>query len=123
VMFLCFFHATPSSGLRRLSLHDALPIYLSFEGLTPESVPEHAEVFEGAIAKLRGRLMPPPGARQPEQSDIDALIGWLEHAIDEGAEYRRVGYVPAQRLNRTEFSKAIEDLLGVEIDATEYLPA
>ena len=96
---------------------------LSFEGLTPESVPEHAEVFEGAIAKLRGRLMPPPGARQPEQSDIDALIGWLEHAIDEGAEYRRVGYVPAQRLNRTEFSKAIEDLLGVEIDATEYLPA
>src|SRR5690606_30420280 len=65
----------------------------------------------------------PPGARQPAQADIDALIGWLERAIDEGAEHRKVGYVPAQRLNRTEFSKAIKDLLGVELDATEYLPA
>jgi len=96
---------------------------LSFEDLTPDGVPEHAEVFEAAIAKLRGRLMPPPGARQPAQSEIDGLIGWLERSIDEGAEYRTVGFVPAHRLNRTEFSQAIKDLLGVDIDATEYLPA
>ncbi|HEX6995445.1 MAG TPA: DUF1592 domain-containing protein [Gammaproteobacteria bacterium] len=95
---------------------------LSFEGLTPESVPQHAEVFEAAIKKLRGRLMPPPGARQPEQEDVDALIAWLERSIDEGAEYRTVGHVAAQRLNRTELSKAVQDLLDVEIDATEYLP-
>src|SRR5690606_5675898 len=43
--------------------------------------------------------------------------------IDEDAAYRTVGYVPPQRLNRIEFSKAVQDLLGVEIDATEYLPA
>ena len=96
---------------------------LSFDGLTPESVPQHAEIFEGAIAKLRGRLMPPPGARQPAQADIDALIAWLERSIDDGAAYRTVGYVPPQRLNRAEVSKAVQDLLGVKIDATEYLPA
>lgn len=96
---------------------------LSFDGLTPESVPQHAAIFEGAIAKLRGRLMPPPGARQPTQADIDSLIAWLERSIDEDAAYRTVGYVPPQRLNRIEFSKAVQDLLGVEIDATEYLPA
>ena len=96
---------------------------LSFEGLGPDTIPEHAEVFEKAIAKLRGRLMPPPGARQPAQEEIDGLITWLERTIDEGAEYRQVGYVGAQRLNRTALSKAVKDLLGVDIDATEYLPA
>jgi len=105
--------------------HNSLDVAgdLSFEGLTPESVPQHAEIFEAAIAKLRGRLMPPPGARQPAQEDIDSLIAWLERTIDEGAEYRTVGHVTAQRLNRNELSKAVKDLLDVDIDATEYLPA
>jgi len=108
-----------------LDCHNSLDFAgdLSFEGLTPDSVPQHAEIFEAAIAKLRGRLMPPPGARQPAQQDIDALIAWLEGTIDEGAEYRKVGHVTAQRLNRTELSKAVKDLLGIDIDATEYLPA
>src|SRR5690606_13953423 len=57
------------------------------------------------------------------QADIDALIAWLERSIDDGAAYRTVGYVPPQRLNRAEVSKAVQDLLGVKIDATEYLPA
>src|SRR4051812_6156572 len=39
---------------------------VSFEGLTPESIGPHADVFEKAVRKLRGRVMPPPGARQPE---------------------------------------------------------
>ena len=38
---------------------------LSFEGLTLDEVPQHAEQFEAAIVKLRGRLMPPPGEPQP----------------------------------------------------------
>ncbi len=105
--------------------HNALDFAgeLSFDGLTADAIPEHAEIFEGAIAKLRGRLMPPPGAPQPEQADIDGLITWLEAEIDNGARYQRVGYVPAQRLNRAEFSSAVRGLLGVEIDAAEYLPA
>ena len=38
---------------------------VSFEGLTPEAIGQHADVFEKAVRKLRGRVMPPPGARQP----------------------------------------------------------
>ena len=33
----------------------------SFEALGPESIAEHAELFEKAVRKLHGRLMPPPG--------------------------------------------------------------
>src|SRR5439155_20214547 len=32
----------------------------SFQGLTPERIGEHAELFEKAVRKLRGRVMPPP---------------------------------------------------------------
>jgi hypothetical protein len=97
---------------------------LSFEDLTPDSVPQHAEVFETVVNKLRGRLMPPPGSPQPEQANIDAMIAWLERSIDAGAEQQHeAGYVPAQRLSRTEYASAVKDLLDVEIDPTEHLPA
>jgi hypothetical protein len=95
---------------------------LSFEGLTPESVPQHAESFEAAIRKLRGRLMPPPGSPQPGQDDIDGFVALLERSID-GSAPHAAGYVPVQRLNRTEYASAVKDLLEVEIDANEYLPA
>ena len=96
---------------------------LSFEQLSAESVPEHAEIFEQVVRKLRGRQMPPPGERQPNQDEIDGLVAWLERSIDEGTAHRAVGYVPAQRLSRDEYAYAVKDLLGVEIDPVEHLPA
>ena len=94
---------------------------VAFEGLAPESVSEHAEIFEAAVRKLRGRLMPPPGSAQPEQAEIDGLVGWLERSLDRGAA-QTAGHVPVQRLSRTEYAHAVKGLLGVEIDPAEYLP-
>jgi hypothetical protein len=96
---------------------------LSFEGLSAESVPEHAEIFEQVVRKLRGLQMPPPGEPRPEQEEIDALLAWLERSIDAGTADRAVGYVPAQRLSRNEYAYAVKDLLDVEIDPVEHLPA
>jgi hypothetical protein len=93
-----------------------------FEGLTPESVPAHAAQFEAAVRKLRGRLMPPPGNPQPEQHEIDGLVSFIEGTIDRGPAELAAGYVPIQRLNRTEYAATVKDLLAVEIDAAEYLP-
>jgi Protein of unknown function (DUF1592)/Protein of unknown function (DUF1588)/Protein of unknown function (DUF1585)/Protein of unknown function (DUF1595)/Protein of unknown function (DUF1587) len=94
---------------------------LTFEGLTPESIPAHAEAFEAAVRKLRGRLMPPPNRAQPEQAEIDGLVSFLEDAIDAGA-VPTAGYVQAHRLSRAEYAEAVKGLLGVEIDPAEYLP-
>jgi len=96
---------------------------ISFEGLTPDSVPEHQKQFEAAIRKLRGHLMPPPGSPQPKPHDVDGLVAYLENTIDDGIETPTVGYVPAQRLTRTEYANAVKDLLDVDIDPTEYLPS
>ncbi len=96
---------------------------LAFEGMTHDSVPLQPEIFEAAVQKLRGRLMPPPGNPQPEQARIDSFVSWLERSIDERAAVPRAGHVPIQRLNRTEYAAAVEDLVGVEIDPAEFLPA
>jgi hypothetical protein len=95
---------------------------LSFEGLTLDDVPQHAEQFEAAIVKLRGRLMPPPGEPQPTAEEVDGLVESLERSIDEHAP-QQAGYVAAQRLSRTEYAHAVKALLDVEIDPEEYLPA
>jgi hypothetical protein len=96
---------------------------LFLDQLSAESVPEHPEIFEKVIRKLRGRQMPPPGIDQPSQQEVDALISWLENTLDKSSKSHLAGRVGVQRLNRTEYANAVKDLLAVDIDATKYLPA
>src|SRR5882757_5094844 len=96
---------------------------LFLDQLGAESVPEHPEIFEKVVRKLRGRQMPPPGVLQPSQQEIDALVGWLESTLDESSKAHLAGRVPVQRLNRTEYANAVKDLLAVEIDPNQHLPA
>src|SRR6195256_6349904 len=96
---------------------------LFLDRLGAKSVPEHPEIFEKVVRKLHGRQMPPPGLPQPSQQEIDALVGWLESTLDPSSKTHPPGHVPVQRLNRTEYANAVKDLLAVEIDPKEYLPA
>src|SRR6516162_10853784 len=96
---------------------------LFLDQLDAKSVPEHPEIFEKVVRKLRGRQMPPPGMLQPSQQEVDALVGWLESTLDKSSKAHLAGRVPVQRLNRTEYANAVQDLLAVEIDPTQYLPA
>src|SRR5438105_6678689 len=96
---------------------------LFLDKLGAESVPEHPEIFEKVVRKLRGRQMPPPGMHQPSQQEVDALIGWLESTLDESSKAHLAGHVSVQRLNRNEYANAVKDLLAVDIDPNQYLPA
>ena len=96
---------------------------LVLEGRGPKDVPLDAQAFEAAVRKLRGRLMPPPGNPQPDQERVDSFVAWLERSLDRGTTAPHVGHVPIQRLNRTEYAAAVHDLVGVEIDPAEFLPA
>ena len=95
---------------------------VAFDLMTPASVIEEPAVFEQAIRKLRGRLMPPPGSEQPPQESIDAFVSWLENGLDNNAGIPRAGHVPVQRMNRNEYARSIKELVGVDIDADQYLP-
>ena len=97
---------------------------ISFEGMTAESIAQHADVFEKAVRKLRGRVMPPPGARQPEAATAESLIAWLETSLDRAAGQAHVSdRLVLHRLNRKEYTNAVRDLLAVDFDAAEVLPA
>jgi mono/diheme cytochrome c family protein len=82
---------------------------------------EHAEIGEKVVRKMRAGLMPPTDARRPDAATMESLIRWMEGELDRGAET----HLPApglHRLNRTEYSNAIRDLLALEVDASKFLP-
>lgn len=66
--------------------------------------------------------MPPPGSPQPSQKDVDSFTAWMENTLDANAKGPKAGYVPIQRLNRTEYAASVKALVGVAVDAKEILP-
>jgi cytochrome c553 len=97
---------------------------VSFDGLTAASLGEHAEVFEKAVKKVRGRVMPPPNAKQPDAKAVDALVAWMEDTLDKAETKAHVrDKVVLHRLNRKEYANAVRDLLNVEFEADRILPA
>jgi hypothetical protein len=95
---------------------------VAFDTLTPDAITDDAEVWEAAIRKLRGRLMPPPGNKQPDQQRLDSFVGWMEGTLNAATNEPRAGHVPLQRLNRTEYANAVRSLVGVEVKVQDLLP-
>jgi hypothetical protein len=97
---------------------------VAFDTMRPEGVPENAKIWEAAIRKIEGGLMPPPGNPRPDEETLDDFVTSLENYLDSAAESHgpRPGHVVLHRLNRKEYANAVQDLLGVEIDPAEYLP-
>src|SRR6516162_736136 len=68
-------------------------------------------------------MMPPPGARRPDQAAVENLATYLETALDQAAAaHPNPGRVGMHRMNRAEYANVIEDLLGVRVDASALLP-
>ena len=100
---------------------------LALDRLDLNAAPDNAQIWEKALRKMRGRLMPPPGNPQPAQKDVDSFVAWMENAIDSRAgdsrsKGPRAGYVPIQRLNRTEYAASVKTLVGVDVNAKDVLP-
>jgi mono/diheme cytochrome c family protein len=89
---------------------------LTLDTLNVQAAAEHPEIWEKAIRKLRGRLMPPPGARQPDQKDLDSFVAWMENTLDTQTKGPKAGYVSIQRMNRTEYAAAVKALVGVDVN-------
>ncbi len=66
--------------------------------------------------------MPPPGAPQPPQKDVDSFVAWMENTLDTHAKGPKAGHVPIQRLNSTEYAAAVKALVGVDVNAKDVLP-
>jgi Protein of unknown function (DUF1592)/Protein of unknown function (DUF1588)/Protein of unknown function (DUF1595)/Protein of unknown function (DUF1585)/Protein of unknown function (DUF1587)/Cytochrome C oxidase, cbb3-type, subunit III len=95
---------------------------LALDNLNVDAVANDAAIWEKAVRKLRGRLMPPPGAKQPEQKEVDSLIGYLETKLDANTTLPRAAYVGVQRMSRTEYIAAVKALVGVDVKTKDILP-
>ncbi|PYS42163.1 MAG: hypothetical protein DMG14_04855 [Acidobacteria bacterium] len=95
---------------------------LALDALDLQAPAENAQIWEKALRKLRGRLMPPPGNPQPPQKDIDSFVAWMENSLDSNAKGPKAGYVPIQRLSRTEYAASVKALVGVDVNEKDVLP-
>jgi len=97
----------------------------SLDGVDLSDLGGHAEEWEKVINKLRTRTMPPVGRPRPDIETYDALASWLESELDQyAAERPNPGRTEAfHRLNRAEYANAIRDLLVIDVDVNELLPA
>jgi mono/diheme cytochrome c family protein len=95
---------------------------LALDGLDLGAAANDARIWEKTLRKLRGHLMPPPGNPQPPQKDVDSFTAWVENAIDSHPQGPTAGYVPIQRLNRTEYAASVKALVGVEVNPKDVLP-
>ena len=79
---------------------------------------------EKMIHKLRAGMMPPSGARRPPDDRLAQFVAALESRMDAlAAAEPNPGWRPFQRLNRAEYAREINSLLGLDVDVTPFLPA
>jgi mono/diheme cytochrome c family protein len=94
---------------------------LLLDQLDLEHLGAHADIGEKVVRKLRAGLMPPTNNRRPDPATMESLIRGMEASLDHAA----APHLPPpglHRLNRTEYTNAIRDLLGLEVDASKFLP-
>ncbi|NND84210.1 MAG: DUF1587 domain-containing protein, partial [Acidimicrobiia bacterium] len=129
-------YATVSDGLDPAEANEVIEQYctrchseqrqrggLVLEGFDVNNTVEHGEIAERMIKKLRAGMMPPAGARRPEEAVLEELVVELETRLDEHWDDNpEPGTRVFQRLNRAEYAAAVEHLLGLQVDVSSYLP-
>lgn len=73
------------------------------------------------LKRVRAGEMPPNASPRPAAEDVRAFAEW----IDARAESARLahGRTVLRRLNRIEYQNTVRDLLGIDVDVQEMLPA
>jgi len=97
---------------------------LAFDTLDLDHPEKDALTWERAIRKLRGGMMPPPGAPKPPQAAVASFATYLEDSLDKASAANfNPGSVRIHRLNRAEYSNAMRDMFGIDVDAAALLPS
>src|SRR5947207_727496 len=90
----------------------------------PKALSENRDTWEAIARQVRGGEMPPRGIPRPAQAELEAFVKHIEGVFDQQdrASKPDPGRVTARRLNRSEYSNTIRDLLGLEFRADRAFP-
>lgn len=80
--------------------------------------------WEKILRRIDTRQMPPPTSDRPAESEYEQVSSTLRSILDQRyKEFPRPGRVGAiRRLTRLEYQYSVRDLLGIAVDASDYLP-
>jgi len=94
------------------------------ESLDLANLSRSGETWEKVLRKMRGHEMPPAGMPRPDLATYDHLVSSIINERDHLAvDNPNPGRPTLHRLNRTEYQNSIRDLLGLDINVSELLPA
>ena len=98
---------------------------VSFQNLDLSEVANHGALQEKVLSQLRNRRMPPMEMPKPSEAVYNELVSWLESEIDElAATAPNPGRTDTfHRINRAEYANSVRDLLNINVDVEELLPA
>ena len=110
---------------RSLLVSQLRAVGLALDDVDIDNVAEHPEVWEKVVRKLRVGAMPPQPRPRPDKETYDGFRRWLEDQLDAAAAaHPNPGRTQAfHRLNQTEYRNVIRDLLHLDIDVEEWIPA
>jgi hypothetical protein len=97
---------------------------LNLQGLDFAHLDAQGATWEKVLRKLRTREMPPAGMPRPSEATYQKLVAMIENERGRLAEVKpNPGRKTLHRLNRTEYKNAVRDLLAMDVDVAEMLPA
>ncbi len=97
---------------------------LELDSADVDHLSTNPELWERVVRKLRAGAMPPQGVARPDDTTMGGFVSWMEGSLDKAAAVTPDPGRPAvHRLNRTEYTNAIRDLLALDIDGAALLPA
>ena len=110
---------------RSLLVSQLRAVGLALDDVDIDNVAEDPEVWEAVVRKLRVGAMPPQPRPRPDKETYDAFRHWLEDQLDAAAAASpNPGRTHAfHRLNQTEYRNVIRDLLDLDVDVGEWIPA
>lgn len=114
--------ATANEGLQTTQLRN-LGLTLDTEDVS--NLAANPEVWEKVVNKLRVGVMPPPTYPRPDTETYNGFRSWLENELDRVAATQvNPGRTQAfHRLNQTEYQNSVRDLLHLDIDVADLIPA
>jgi mono/diheme cytochrome c family protein len=94
----------------------------SLETLAPDfDKPANRDRWLAVLARVQSGEMPPKAKPRPAEKEVRALTAWIQARA--GAARAGQGRAVLRRLNRIEYQNTVRDLLGIDVDFQDMLPA
>jgi hypothetical protein len=92
---------------------------------TPATLGKDPDAWKTVVTRVRNGEMPPRGAPAPTLDAREVFATWVQDSVRAEACEAGIspGPAPIRRLNRTQYTATVRDLLNLHIDAGGVLPA